>query len=302
MTAKQKGLGRGLDILINDNSPNLNQNKPSSKDIKKIKITELVPSPWQPRSIFNSEALNELVNSIKVHGILQPLIVRIVDNSFELIAGERRWRASQEAGLTEVPVIVVEANDEKALEIALIENLQREDLNAIEEAEGYALLQKTFNLTQEHIAERVGKARASVANALRLLDLSKKIRKQLSDNLISVGHAKVLLSINSIEEQERLSSMVIKDNLSIKKLELIIKKLGLPAKKKRAERSDLPNDYLHSLNDDLHRYFGTRVKISPSKTLSNGKKIKGILEIDFHNNDELDRILDIIGYNHKFNA
>lgn len=301
MAGKQKGLGRGLDILIKDNTSNLIQSTTLNENIKKISINQIIPSPWQPRKIFTSEALSELVNSIKIHGVLQPLIVRKKDISFELIAGERRWRASKEAGLSEVPVIVIQADNKEALEIALIENLQREDLNAIEEAEGYALMQKTFNLTQEEISERVGKARASIANSLRLLELSDNIRKQLTDNLISVGHAKVLLSVSSSDEQERFARLIIKENLSIRKLEVLIKKSGLPPKNKREENSDIRSDYLHSLSNDLHKYFGTKIKIIPSKTLSNGQKTKGSLEINFHNNDELDRILELIGYTKEYN-
>lgn len=301
MAGKQKGLGRGLDILIKDNTSNLIQSTTLNENIKKISINQIIPSPWQPRKIFTSEALSELVNSIKIHGVLQPLIVRKKDISFELIAGERRWRASKEAGLSEVPVIVIQADNKEALEIALIENLQREDLNAIEEAEGYALMQKTFNLTQEEISERVGKARASIANSLRLLELSDNIRKQLTDNLISVGHAKVLLSVSSSDEQERFARLIIKENLSIRKLEFLIKKSGLPPKNKREENSDIRSDYLHSLSNDLHKYFGTKIKIIPSKTLSNGQKTKGSLEINFHNNDELDRILELIGYTKEYN-
>ena len=301
MAGKQNGLGRGLDILINDNSSKAIKNNDLNENIKKISINQIVPSPWQPRKIFDPESLRELVDSIKMHGVLQPLIVRKKDLSFELIAGERRWRASQEAGLNEVPVIVIQADNKVALEIALIENLQREDLNAIEEAEGYALMQKTFNLTQEEISERVGKARASIANSLRLLELSDSIRKQLTENLISVGHAKVLLSVSSHDEQERFARLITKENLSIRKLEELIRKCGLPPKKKRIENSDITSDYLNSLSNDLRQYFGTQIKIIPSKTLSNGQKIKGSLEINFHNNDELDRILEVIGYTQEYN-
>ena len=205
-------------------------------------------------------------------------------------------RAAEAAGLKKVPVMVIEASDEKALELALIENLQREDLNPIEEAEGYALLQKQFGLTQEQVAEQVGKARASVANALRMLDLSDVIRKQVSDGLLSVGHAKVLMGASSSVDRERLATQAIKEGLTVRALERLVKKLGLPPKKPRAERSDLPTDYLKSLTDDLHRLFGTQVRISPSKTLANGRRVKGSLEIDYHDNDELDRLLQLMGY------
>ena len=297
MTSKQKGLGRGLDALIKDGATKREEIEAGKRGgAQHVVISKVVASPWQPRSIFDSNALDELVDSVKVHGILQPLIVRQVDDTFELIAGERRLRAAAEAGLKKVPVMVIEASDEKALQLALIENLQREDLNPIEEAEGYALLQKQFGLTQEQVAEQLGKARASVANALRILDLSDVIRKQVSDGLLSVGHAKVLLGASSAVDRERLATQAIKEGLTVRALELLVKKLGFPSKKRRAEKNDLPADYLKSLMDDLHRLFGTQVRLSPSKTLANGRRVKGSLEIDYHDNEELDRLLQIMGY------
>tara|TARA_X000000368_G_scaffold337787_1_gene275703 strand:- start:589 stop:1494 length:906 start_codon:yes stop_codon:yes gene_type:complete len=297
MTSKQKGLGRGLDALIKDGATKREETEAGKAwGAQHVAISQVVASPWQPRSIFDSNALDELVESVKVHGILQPLIVRKVDDTFELIAGERRLRAAAEAGLKKVPVMVIEASDEKALQLALIENLQREDLNPIEEAEGYALLQKQFGLTQEQVAEQLGKARASVANALRILDLSDVIRKQVSDGLLSVGHAKVLLGASSAVDRERLATQAIKEGLTVRALELLVKKLGFPSKKRRAEKNDLPADYLKSLMDDLHRLFGTQVRLSPSKTLANGRRVKGSLEIDYHDNEELDRLLQIMGY------
>ncbi len=303
MAGKHIGLGRGLDALIKDGT--MAKKKATTKKaavpapeagVFKVPVSKVVASPWQPRNTFDAEALSELVDSIKVHGVLQPLLVRAVGSKFELIAGERRLRAAQAALLKTIPVLVVEASDEKALEIALIENLQREDLNAIEEAEGYAVLQKKFNLTQEQVAKQVGKARASVANTLRLLELSDRIRKHVAEGLLSVGHAKVLLAVDSEKEKELLAKRCIKEGLSVRMLEKIVKKLGLPQKKPRAEKSDLPSDYLHTLSDELHQFFGTSVRIMPSKTLTNGRKVKGSLEIDFHDNDELDRLLTLVGY------
>jgi len=307
MAGKHKGLGRGLDALIKDGSTAKQQATkkvvPAKKaetvpqtGVREVATSAVVASPWQPRTVFDSVALTELVESVKVHGILQPLLVREVGSKFELIAGERRLRASQAALLKKVPVIVIEASDEKALEIALIENLQREDLNPIEEAEGYALLQKKFSLTQEKVAEQVGKARASVANSLRLLELSDSIRKYVAEGLLSVGHAKVLLSVDSEKEKELLARRSIKEGISVRALERIVKKLGAPSKKPRAEKADLPGDYLQSLTDELHQFFGTSVRITPSKTLTNGRKVKGSVEIDYHDNDELDRLLTIMGY------
>ena len=307
MAGKHKGLGRGLDVLIKDGTTAKTKavtkkaplkTSPASEScgVREVPAAKVVPSPWQPRTTFDSEALSELIESVKVHGVLQPLLVRQVGTKFELIAGERRLRAAQAALLKRVPIIVIEASDEKALEIALIENLQREDLNPIEEAEGYALLQKKFNLTQEKIAERVGKARASIANALRLLELPDGIRKYVAEGLLSFGHAKVLLSLETEKEKVILAKKAIKDGLSVRALEKLVRKLGLPAKKARAEKTDLPTDYLQTLTDELHQFLGTSIRITPSKTLTNGRKVKGSLEIDYHDNDELDRLLTLMGY------
>ncbi|MBN2684924.1 MAG: ParB/RepB/Spo0J family partition protein [Pontiellaceae bacterium] len=307
MAVKRNGLGRGLDVLIKDGSTAKQQatkkvsiitapQSDSAGGVRSVAISAVVASPWQPRSVFDSTALTELVESVKVHGILQPLLVRAAGKKFELIAGERRLRAAQAAMLPKVPVLVIEASDEKALELALIENLQREDLNPIEEAEGYALLQKKFSLTQEQVAGQVGKARASIANALRLLELSDNIRKYVAEGLLSVGHAKVLLSVVSASEKEVLAKRCIKEGMSVRALERLVKRLTGPAKTPRLEKSDLPGDYLHTLTDELHQFFGTSVRITPSKTLANGRKVKGSLEIDYHDNDELDRLLTIMGY------
>lgn len=308
MAAKRKGLGRGLDVLIKDGTAAKTKATtrvaPVSDEalvaecggVTTVPVSSVMVSPWQPRTTFDTEALSELVESVKVHGVLQPMLVRKVGGKFELIAGERRLRAAQASLLKTVPVIVIEASDEKALEIALIENLQREDLNPIEEAEGYALLQKKFDMTQVQVAERVGKARASVANALRLLELTDGIRSYIAEGLLSVGHAKVLLSLEGESERERLCKKAIQDGLSVRALERLVKTMTQPAKKQRAEKTDLPTEYLQSLTDNLHQHLGTGVRISPSKTLTNGRKVKGSLEIDYHDNEELDRLLTIMGY------
>lgn len=307
MAGKHIGLGRGLDALIKDGATAKQQavtkpekSGPADSGVREVPVGQITASPWQPRSTFGAEALAELVESVKRHGILQPLLVREAGSKFELIAGERRLRAAQAALIRKVPVIVIEASDEKALELALIENLQREDLNPIEEAEGYALLQKKFNLTQEKVAEQVGKARATVANLLRLLELPDAIRKYVAEELLSVGHAKVLLSVDGDKQKELLARRSIKEGLSVRALERIVRKAGLPPRKPRAEKADIPGDYLHNLSDGLHQYLGTSVRITPSKTLTNGRKVKGSLEIDFHDNDELDRLLTQIGYSSEF--
>ena len=245
MTAKQKGLGRGLDSLISSNTKIYDQSSENlQNNVSEIVISEIIPSPWQPRKIFDEEALNDLVLSIKEHGVLQPLVVRKINDKYELVAGERRWRAAQLASLKKVPIVLIEVDDKKALEIALVENLQREDLNPIEEAKGYALLKETFNLTQEQVSERVGKGRTTITNALRLLDLSDFIQEKVSLNILSVGHAKVLLKINDLSQQNDIAQNVIRENLSVRALEKIVRRLGLPPKKKRAEKADIPGEYL----------------------------------------------------------
>ena len=179
MTAKQKGLGRGLDSLISSNTKIYDQSPNNmQRNVSEVFTDDIVTSPWQPRNIFDKDALEELVLSVKEHGVLQPLVVRKVNDKYELIAGERRWRAAKAALLEKVPIILIEVDDKKALEIALVENLQREDLNPIEEAKGYSLLKETFNLTQEQVSERVGKGRTTITNALRLLELSDFILKK----------------------------------------------------------------------------------------------------------------------------
>jgi len=296
--AQKIGLGRGLDALIQEkkgttplaNTPNL-----GPESIIKVACSQIKPNPLQPRRIFRDEMLKELTASVKEHGILQPLLVRKKEQHLELIAGERRLRAATAANLSEVPVILLDVNDQETLEIALIENLQRDDLNLMEEAAGYRELIDQFGLTQDQIAQRVGKARATVANILRLLDLPDSIQKLLEGGQLSAGHGKVLLSAEIEAEQEHLSQRVLRENLSVRALEKIVSRLNKPAKKHRAQKSDLPRDYIRHLSDKLHQHFGTAVKLNSTQTLANGKKLKGSIEIDYYSNEDLTRVLEIIG-------
>ncbi len=297
--AKQKiGLGRGLDALIQEKkvtAPVANTPAPDSEGITKLSIKKIKANPGQPRHTFRDEQHKELTASVKEHGILQPLLVRAKGKQFQVIAGERRLRAAAAADLPEVPVIILDINDQEAFEIALIENLQRDDLNLMEEAEGYKELAEKFNLTQEKIAKRVGKARATVANMLRLLDLPNGIKKMLQNGHLSAGHGKVLLSVEIDQEKEFLATRIIRENLSVRALEKIVEKMKAPPKKKRAQKSDLPLDYVRHLSEKLHQHFGTAVKINSTKTLANGKKVKGSIEIDYYNNEDLTRVLEILG-------
>jgi len=260
-----------------------------------VDAARIRPNPFQPRRVFVKEALDELVASIREHGVIEPLIVRKAEEGFELIAGERRWRAAREAGLKQVPVIVREATDLQALELGLIENLQRADLNVVEEAEGYQALANEFKLTQDEIAKKVSKGRASIANALRLLSLPKEVKKFLSEGLLSAGHAKVLLALPTEPEQCRMAERVIKDGLSVRDLERIIEHARKIPRKKTPGKEDIPASHLVFLTDKLHQYFGTSVQIQPCRTTANGRKVKGSVGIDFYTNEDLDRILDLLG-------
>ena len=295
--AVKHGLGRGLGALIRDTPGEPEPVAPphAAAGPLQIEIAQIRPSPFQPRRIFVKEALEELAASIREHGVLEPLLVRKVDEGYELIAGERRWRASQEAGLKQVPVVLRVASDREALELGLIENLQRADLNVIEEAEGYQTLADQFNLTQEEIAKRVGKGRASVANALRLLGLPKEIKKFIAEGLVSAGHAKVLMGLASDLEQCRVAERVIKDGLSVRDLEKIVEHARRIPRKKTPGKEDIPSSHMVYLTDKLHQHFGTSVHIQPCRTTANGRKVKGSVQIDFYTNDDLDRILDLFG-------
>ncbi len=296
MAAKQTGLGRGLGALISE-APRAasSASEVSPAATNRVSVKAIRKSPWQPRRLFDEAALGELVASVKERGVLQPLLVRRVGAEFELIAGERRFRAAQEAGIAEVPVIVMDVSDREALEIALVENLQRADLNLIEEAEGYRALGEKFSMTQDDIAQRVGKSRPAVANALRLLELPDSVKRLVAERQLSPGHAKVILGVASASERELLAARCVVEGLSVRALENEIKRLHRPAKRPRAEKSDIPAEHLKDLLDQLHQRLGTSVRITPTRTLANGKKTKGLLEIDFYSSDELDRILVILG-------
>lgn len=292
------GLGRGLGALIRDTPAEPAAPAPAPVPAGgplMVSVSQIKPGSHQPRRVFAREAMEELVASIREQGVLSPLLVRKTDEGYELIAGERRWRASQEAGLKQVPVIVREATNREALEIGLIENLQRSDLNAIEEAEGYQKLAAEFSLTQEEIARRVGKGRASVANALRLLALPREIKKFMSEGILSAGHAKVLLGLTSEPEQCRLAERVVKDGLSVRDLERVIEHARKIPRRKIPGKDEMPSSHLAFLTDKLHQHFGTSVHIQPCRTTANGRKVKGSIEIDFYTHDDLDRVLDLLG-------
>jgi len=292
--AIKRGLGRGLGALIKDGTAQPAEAE-APRGIRKVPIDRITASAMQPRHTFDEDALSELTDSIKELGVIQPLLVRSTANGYEIIAGERRLRAATTAGVQEVPVIVMDADDGDSLELALVENLQREDLNVLEEAEGYQLLTDKFGLTQEEVAARVGKARASVANTVRLLSLPAEIKQLITGGELSAGHAKLLSGLEIEQEQVMLARRAVKESLSVRNLEKLIQKSRRAPRKPRASRADIPDSHMTHLSDRLHSHFGTSIRVSSCKTLANGKKARGSIEIDFYSTDDLDRILQLLG-------
>jgi ParB family chromosome partitioning protein len=287
----KSALGKGLSALMGGAS-NLAAPEPvvdKGESIRQIAHAEIVPSPLQPRKVFRPEELAELVDSIREKGIIQPLIVRKVGAKYELIAGERRWRASEEAGLATLPVIVREASNRDVLELALIENLQRADLSPIEEAEAYARLMKEFSLTQEQVSQQVGKGRVAVANAVRLLTLPETVRNWISSGDLSVGHAKVLLGLTTADEQSVAAERVRKENLTVRATERLVEAMrgGVKTTTKRKAATVSTEAIFADLEKRLQQHVGTRVRIV-------GKADSGKVEIEYFSRQDLDRILHLL--------
>ena len=284
MAAKKGGLGRGLDALFADNSIE----EIASTSAVKLKIMDIEPNRDQPRKIFDEDALAELADSIAKHGVIQPLLVRpMPDGSYQLVAGERRWRASRMAGLTEVPVVIKELSDDEAMALALIENLQREDLNAIEEAQGIKALMDTLSLTQDEAAERVGKSRPAVANALRLLKLPDSVIALVSDGKLSPGHARALLGVKDEQDIIETADLIIEKGLTVRDVEKLVKKRNKEpkAEKPAARRASYYDEVELALTD----FLGRKVKVGTKP----GKE-SGVLEIDFFDKDDLTRLADAL--------
>ncbi len=283
MTTKRIALGKGLGALL----PELGQAEP--RTLLFCGIEEIIPNRSQPRKHFDESKLQELADSIKEKGILEPLIVRRMEQGYELIVGERRWRAAQKAGLKEVPVLVKETERREALEISLIENLQREGLNPIEEAEAFKGLIEEFNISQEDLSKRIGKDRTTVTNTLRLLKLPPEVRDHLLQNRITSGHARALLSLENKEKQKELCALVVKKGLSVREAEAIAKRWSEKPKKSvppASKRGDLESQ-LSSLQDSMRKYLGTKVHI-----LQKGKR--GKIEIEYYSFEDLERIVEAI--------
>ncbi len=294
--AKKTGLGRGLGALIKEVPPTAEPEAAAQGErLRMVPVSKIRKNPWQPRRAFDPEALEELVHSVREQGVLQPLLVRLMKDEYELIAGERRLRAATAAELTEVPVVITDATDREVLEIALIENLQRQDLNPVEEAEGYRELLNKFEMTQEQVAQRVGKSRAAVANSLRILRLPESILRELAAGRLSEGHAKILAGVEIDEEKELLAQRIINDQLSVRALEGLIRRSHRAPRKPRAEKADIPPAHLRDMSERLQHRLGTEVLVQSSKTLSNGKKAKGQILIAYYSADDLDRLMDVLG-------
>src|SRR6266699_2107026 len=290
-TMARSGLGKGLGALIGTPVVAPRADAESGERVYQVTLASITPSPLQPRKDFAREALQELIDSIRQHGIIQPLIVRQVGTRFELIAGERRWRAAQEIGLTEAPVIIRSASDLEVLELSLIENLQRADLNPIEEAQGYARLANEFAMRQEDIALKVGRSRAAVANAMRLLDLHPQVQVWLAQNLITVGHAKVLLALKVPEEQLLAAETVLRRNATVRTTErLVARQLGIgrSRRKQRAAGQTVTSAAVEDLQNRLQQHLATHV------TVHHGEK-RGRIEIEYYGNDDLQRIVTALG-------
>ena len=288
----KRGLGKGLDSLIPSNVMESTKSQTSSKEKSEegaviVKISMVEPNREQPRKNFDEDSLQELADSIKQFGLLQPILVQDKKSYYEIIAGERRWRAAKIAGLKEVPVIIRNLTDQEVVEISLIENIQREDLNPIEEAQAYKRLLTEFHLKQDEVAERVSKSRTAVTNSMRLLKLCDPVQKMVVDGMISTGHARALLAIEDPEQQYLIAQKVFDEKLSVREVEKLVKNLNKPTKTEKIENSTL-NIIYQDISEKLKQSLGTKVSIQAKE---NGS---GKIEIEFYNHEDLDRLLEQI--------
>ncbi|MDV3427914.1 MAG: ParB/RepB/Spo0J family partition protein [Bacillota bacterium] len=273
---KKHGLGRGLSSLIPDGEEEDNS-------IQKISLNKIKPNSQQPRKIFNQEKIIELASSIKEHGIIQPLVLKQEEENYIIIAGERRWRAAKYLNLQEVPAVIMDISDEELLQVSLIENIQREDLNPIEEALAYDKLINQFNLTQEELSEKVGKSRPSIANSLRLLNLDSRVRDYIIQGLLSEGHGRAILGLKDKNKQFFASKKVISNKLSVRDTEKLVKNLEL---EKEVTVKEV-NPFINDIKSRLEGYFGTKVSL-------NSNKDKGKIEIEYYSSEDLERILNLL--------
>lgn len=310
--AIKKGLGRGLDMLIpsdggikTDNKDKVSSKTPKEKkeeknvkkdskieDIIEVDINEIEPNRKQPRTLFDEDAIDELAESIKQYGVLQPLLVQKKDNFYEIIAGERRWRASKKAGIKKLPVIVRNYTDKETLKISLIENIQREDLNAIEEAKAYEQLKTEYGLKQDEIATSVSKSRTAITNTMRLLKLDERVQKMIMENLISSGHGRTLLAVENKEKQYELALKILDDNISVRETEKLVKKML----DKDENKEEDPEKNTKKTKNEMVVFFENKMKeiLGSKVTINEKKNNKGKIEIEYYSKDELERIIDMI--------
>ncbi len=286
MTAKKRGLGKGLSALIQDKEKVETLVNESKLDIgeviEEISLDEITPKKDQPRKIFNKDALKDLTDSIRVNGVIQPIIVRKIDLGYEIIAGERRWRAAREASLVKIPAIVRDIDEETASKISLIENIQRENLNPIEEAQAYKRLMAEYKLKQEELAKAVGKSRSYISNNIRLLNLDNRVVELLYEGKLTSGHGKALLGIKNPEEQFRAAERILKQGSNVRETEQSVK-----INKKKVKKTKAKESYVIDVEERLMGSLGTKVRLNP------GKK-SGKIEIEYYGNDDLERLIDLL--------
>ena len=275
-----KGLGKGIGAFFPEEAVH------SEDKVEQISLTKIVKNPFQPRKVFDQGAIEELAQSIAEHGILQPIIVRSKGKKFEIVAGERRYRASQVAGLTEIPAIIKDLTEQQMMELAILENLQREDLTPIEEAEAYNSLIQQLHFTQDDLAKRLGKSRPHIANHIRLLQLPDEIRAQVNEGLLSMGHGRALLGLKNKRRIPEVAAKVIKEQLNVRQLEALVQQMNddTVSRETRVEKKDV---FVQATESQLREYFGTQVQIKKAKN-------KGKIEIEFYSEDDLQRILEIL--------
>lgn len=284
MTSKKRALGKGLSALMSDNTIETALLGDSKEKIENVSLDLIRPNADQPRKHFDNESINELAHSISIHGVIQPIILRKHDDYYEIIAGERRYRAAKSLGLKEIPSIARSMDEEKAAKLSLIENIQREDLNPIEEALAYNSLLEDYQIKQEELGNTLGKSRSYITNILRLLNLNKEVIEYIYEGILSSGHGKVLLGVKDKDEQLRLANIVIEEKLSVRDTEVLVKKRK-PSKAKSVKTEEDP--FIIDVEESLMRTLGTKVK------LQSGKKV-GKIEIEFYGDEDLNRIIELI--------
>lgn len=283
--SKKFGLGKGLGALIPEDD--IEEEYPVKSNANLILINQIKANKEQPRIYFDNEKIMELSESIKQHGIIQPLVLKKSGEFYSIIAGERRWRAAKLAGIKEVPAIIMDLDEEKLLEVSLIENIQREDLNPIEEGKAYQKLLNDFNLTQEILSVKIGKSRTAISNTMRLLNLDKKVQNYIIEGILSEGHGRSILGLEDKSKQYEIAQMAIDESLSVRETEKLVKEINMPKVDEEKKSKEQLNPYYKDVQNRLQNYFGTKVNI-------NSKKNKGKIEIEYYSEEDLQRIIEII--------